>query len=119
MKDDTFCSETFRPFASKTPGGAAERAKKFGYCGLTFLFFLFFLFPAQELQAQCESSPPECQPNMELGHGPDPCMAKIYCSNSGAVESGLIACTNAADTDGCGIEAFSEDIGFYEGQYDN
>ena len=82
------------------------------FTGLLILISLLIL-PAQQLQAQCESSPPECQPDMTNGHGPDPCMAKIYCSNSGKVESGLIACTNAADTDGCGIEAFSASIGVY------
>ncbi|WP_282136831.1 hypothetical protein, partial [Seonamhaeicola maritimus] len=46
---------------------------------------------------------------MGLGNGPDPCKAKTYCSNSGAVESGLINCTTAADTDGCGIDA-SHDV---------
>ncbi len=55
----------------------------------------------------CGSSPPECQP-LTQGHGPDPCDAKVYCSNSGAVETGLINCTTAADTDGCGVEAFAD-----------
>src|SRR5690606_17424365 len=41
----------------------------------------------------------------EGANGPDPCEAKLYCSNSGAVQTGLIACTNAADTDGCGVNA--------------
>ena len=64
--------------------------------------FLFIF--STNLMAQCESSPTACQPQAG-GHGPDPCDAKIYCSNSGSVEHGLIACTTAADTDGCGVEA--------------
>jgi Secretion system C-terminal sorting domain len=65
-------------------------------------------FSTANVQAQCSSSPPECQTNMVLGHGWSACKAKIYCSNSGSTESGLITCTPAADTDGCGIDA-SED----------
>ena len=67
-------------------------------------------FPSTDIQAQCDSSPPECQPDMMVGHGTDPCMAKVYCSNSGAVESGLINCTNSADTDGCGIDASDDAV---------
>ncbi len=68
------------------------------------LFMCFMIFVNTNSIAQCSSSPIECQPTTN-GHGPDPCDAKVYCSNSGVVEQGLIACTTAADTDGCGVEA--------------
>jgi len=74
------------------------------------VLFIYFQSSA-ELYAQCESSPSECQPLAE-GHGPDPCDAKLYCSNSGAVEQGYIACTTAADTDGCGVQANAPVAGF-------
>lgn len=67
------------------------------YCCLS-MTALFM--PSGDLFAQSQSSLVECQPNMTVGHGPDPCTAMVYCSNSGAVESGLINCTNAGDPDG-------------------
>ena len=68
-------------------------------------FVLFvYLQSTTNAYAQCQDSPAVCQPDIN-GHGPDPCNAKVYCSNSGAVEEGLINCTTAADTDGCGVEA--------------
>ncbi|WP_194408543.1 hypothetical protein, partial [Aestuariibaculum suncheonense] len=69
---------------------------------ITVMLFLCF---TTTVQAQCELD--ECKASyiQGLGNGPDPCAAKLYCSNSGAVESGLINCTSAADTDGCGIDA--------------
>jgi hypothetical protein len=122
MKDDTFCPGKPR---TSNPTRNRERNGNFminGLSGFILILLLFFL-PPQELQAQCESSPAICQPDMLNGHGPDPCMAKVYCSNSGAVESGLISCTNAADTDGCGIEADNPQIGIYDAaaaaQYDH
>ncbi len=77
---------------------------------ITFLIVMVALAMPTESIAQCESSPAECRPDMVVGHGTDPCNAKVYCSNSGAVESGLINCTNAADTDGCGIDASSDAV---------
>ncbi len=71
-----------------------------------FLMASMVLFFCIDVYAQCGSSPCFCEPvnPNEGGHGPDPCDAKLYCSNSGAVEEGLINCTTAADTDGCGVE---------------
>ncbi|MCW5521192.1 hypothetical protein J1N09_15190, partial [Aureitalea sp. L0-47] len=66
---------------------------------------MFLLFSVDSVHAQCTE--PSCLPtSAALGaNGPDPCSAKLYCSNSGAVQTGLINCTNAADTDGCGVSA--------------
>jgi len=66
---------------------------------------LLFLFSTDSVNAQCTE--PSCLPNTALdgANGPDPCAAKLYCSNSGAVQTGLINCTHAADTDGCGVNA--------------
>ncbi|SDB41258.1 Ig-like domain (group 2) [Flavobacteriaceae bacterium MAR_2010_188] len=73
------------------------------------LFMAAFFMTSGEVYAQCQDSPNECRPETDeifgTVNGPDQCLAKRYCSNSGAVESGLINCTNAADTDGCGINA--------------
>ncbi|WP_228851854.1 hypothetical protein [Aegicerativicinus sediminis] len=89
---------------------STDRCCLFSTKGFAFwlTLILFLTFSVEQTYAQCESSPIECQPNMVDGHGTSPCMAKVYCSNSGAVESGLIACTNAADTDGCGIDASAD-----------
>jgi len=54
------------------------------------------LFIHQHLHAQCGVQ--QTQP-----FGPDPCNAKVYCSNNGGVEL-FLACTPAADTDGSGIK---------------
>ncbi|WP_037374298.1 HYR-like domain-containing protein, partial [Salinimicrobium xinjiangense] len=123
MKDDTFCPENRRTTNSLSRTRERNGNSMInGLSGFLLILLLFFL-PPQELQAQCESSPAICQPDMLNGHGPDPCDAKVYCSNSGAVESGLISCTNAADTDGCGIEADDPQIGLYDAdaaaQYDH
>ncbi len=69
------------------------------------LIVFAFLQSTTVANAQCTT--PAClATTAENGaNGPDPCDAKLYCSNSGAVQSGLIACTNAADTDGCGVSA--------------
>ncbi|MCF1196291.1 hypothetical protein, partial [Mangrovimonas futianensis] len=67
------------------------------YC---FLFFGAFLFSGNQLYAQC--SEPQCQAD-PAGNGPSPCEAKLYCSNSSSTTNGIIACTQAADTDGCGV----------------
>ncbi len=61
------------------------------------------------LNAQTNCENPPCATAAE-GNGPDPCQAKLYCSNSDAVDNGVIACTNSADTDGCGIDASMEAI---------
>ncbi len=69
----------------------------------TWMFFLplvVLLTTSTQLAAQCGE--PECLPATDR-NGPNPCMAKLYCSNSGNVQ-GLVACTNSADTDGCGID---------------
>jgi hypothetical protein len=53
------------------------------------------VFFAQQAYAQCgvvQTAP----------YGPDPCDAKVYCSNNSGVEL-FLACTPAADTDGSGI----------------
>jgi hypothetical protein len=63
------------------------------------VFSLLFIISAQ-LVAQCGE--PGCVPAVER-NGPNPCMAKMYCSNSGNAQ-GLVTCTNSADTDGCGID---------------
>lgn len=73
------------------------------------LFMCFLIFFSSDLISQCSSSPTTCQPTAN-GHGPDPCDAKIYCSNSGVIEQGLIACTPSADTDGCGVEANNSNV---------
>ncbi|SDB41214.1 Por secretion system C-terminal sorting domain-containing protein [Flavobacteriaceae bacterium MAR_2010_188] len=41
-------------------------------------------------------------------YGPYICYAKLYCSNSTKVSDGRIACTPAADTDGCGVDVSLE-----------
>lgn len=56
----------------------------------------FFLLASLSTQAQCDVQ-------QDAAFGPDPCEAKIYCSNSGAAEL-FITCTPAADTDGEGID---------------
>jgi len=71
----------------------------------TFLLVLIFgLITTQKTFAQtnCEIEP--CAPGT-VSNGPDPCAAKVYCSNSGVVPNGLINCTPSADTDGCGVDA--------------
>ncbi|MBT8275297.1 MAG: hypothetical protein KJO39_04055, partial [Bacteroidia bacterium] len=76
---------------------------KLNFFHLSILVLL--LFSVDTINAQCTE--PSCLPtSAALGaNGPDPCNAKLYCSNSGAVQTGLINCTNAADTDGCGVNA--------------
>ena len=93
-----------------------------GKYGCLLLLLLGFLI------AQCDSSPPECQAGTQFDsngnlivdgngnpiladNGPSPCdSTKVHCSNSGAVESGLINCTHVADTDSCGINAMQDFI---------
>ncbi len=66
---------------------------------------MLLLFSANTVQAQCTEPSCVATPASLGANGPDPCNAKLYCSNSGAVQTGLINCTNAADTDGCGVNA--------------
>ena len=74
-----------------------------------FAFVMLFLFATNTVQAQCEDGS-ACAANYDpgVGNGFETFKAKLYCSNSGAVENGLINCTTAADTDGCGIDASQE-----------
>ncbi len=62
----------------------------------------FFSATLTFAQTNCEDAP--CA-QADAGNGPDICDAKLYCSNSDAVDDGFIACTTAADTDGCGVDA--------------
>ncbi len=82
----------FRQFSKKKP------------IVLKTLSLLLMLFWTINIQAQtnCEDAP--CAQAI-AGNGPIPCESKLYCSNSDAVDNGFIACTTAADTDGCGIDA--------------
>ncbi|WP_411768433.1 SprB repeat-containing protein, partial [Winogradskyella sp. A3E31] len=70
------------------------------------LTVVLFLFATNTTYAQCEDGS-ACAANYDpgVGNGYETFKAKLYCSNSGAVENGLINCTTAADTDGCGIDA--------------
>ena len=69
------------------------------------LILAFILFFTPNISAQCTEPSCVAKTVAEGANGPDPCAAKLYCSNSGAVQTGLINCTNAADTDGCGVSA--------------
>ena len=68
---------------------------------LTFSFILGIL-TTSTAQTNCQTAP--CAAEVS-GNGPEPCEAKVYCSNSGSVDNGLVACTPSADTDGCGVNA--------------
>ncbi|WP_411768812.1 hypothetical protein, partial [Winogradskyella sp. A3E31] len=77
------------------------------------LVVLLFGWSSQSVNAQCDDEISACSAAgtgsgnnfMPTGNGPTPDMAKLYCSNSSAVSNGIINCTTAADTDGCGIDA--------------
>ena len=85
---------------------------------LTFMVFALFFMFSNPIQAQCEDGS-ACAANYDpgVGNGFQTFKAKLYCSNSGAVENGLINCTTAADTDGCGIDASQEQsmVALYDG----
>lgn len=66
-----------------------------------------FLFSVHILSAQTNCQVAPCAADIS-GNGPHPCDAKLYCSNSVSVTNGLVACTPAADTDGCGVNASEE-----------
>ena len=68
------------------------------------IVFAFTAFNVQTVSAQCAEA--LCQADVN-GNGPSPCQAKLYCSNSGSTTNGIIACTQAADTDGCGVGLFA------------
>ncbi|SDB32959.1 hypothetical protein SAMN03097699_0737 [Flavobacteriaceae bacterium MAR_2010_188] len=64
------------------------------------MFMLFFFGTSinetfAQQQSTCDAVPGS--------FGPQICKAKLYQSNSSAVDDGVINCTTAADTDGCGI----------------
>ena len=76
-----------------------------------FSFILLFTLSYQSGFSQCQDERVECGAAFVLdgeemvftGNGPDPCLAKLYCSNNSEVPDGLIDCDQGADTDGCGI----------------
>ncbi|MDX1471990.1 MAG: hypothetical protein R3213_10870, partial [Flavobacteriaceae bacterium] len=65
---------------------------------LVLMFFFFASSHATFAQSGCECDDPAGS------FGPEICKAKLYCSNNAIVDDGVINCTTAADTDGCGID---------------